>query len=80
MASVFEIINQIKDENAISNCIEESFTGQIGFMNRIDITNAVLKNQKRDIGKQVLYYNLNKYKKKGSFDIFIDISEHVTVV
>ena len=53
---------------------------QVGFRNRINVANAILKNQKRDIGEQALYYNLNKYKQKGSFDIINDISEHVNLV
>ena len=62
LVSAFESINKIKAENAISKRIEESMTSQVGFSNRIDIANAVLKNQKIDIDEQVLYYNLNKYK------------------
>ena len=80
LASAFESINQTKAENAISNRIEESLTSKVGFRNRIYFENAVLKKQRRDIGEQVLYYNLKKYKQKGYFDILNDISEHVTLV
>ena len=52
--SAFESINQINIENYISKRIEESLTSQVGFRNRIDFENAILKNQKRVKGKQVL--------------------------
>ena len=35
---------------------------------------------KRVKGKQVLYYNIIKYNHKGYFNIYNDISEHVTLV
>ena len=53
---------------------------QVGFRNCIDFQNSVLKKQKRDIGEQVLYYNLKKYKQKGYFDIFNYISENINLV
>ena len=31
-------------------------------------------------GKPIVYYILSKYKKKVSYDILADISEHVTLV
>ena len=46
---------------------------------RIDFINAILKNKKNK-GEQKVYYSLRKYEKMGSFDIFIDISEHVTLI
>ena len=52
----------------------------VGFSNPIEFANAVLKNQKRVKGEQVLYYNMRKYKQKGYFDILSNISEHVTQV
>ena len=48
--------------------------------NRIDFANAILKNEKTIKGKPRVYYILRKYKKKGSYDILTDISEHVTLV
>ena len=44
LASSFDSINQIKSSNDISKHIEESFTSQFGFRNRIDFENAVFKN------------------------------------
>ena len=58
--------------------IEESLKSEVG--NRIDFTNAILKNEKKTKGEPRVYYSLRKYKKKGSYDIMIDISEHVTLV
>ena len=55
-------------------------TGQVDFRNRIDLSNAVLKNQKRVKGEQVLYYNMKKYKRTGSFDILNNISGHINLV
>ena len=40
-------------------------TNKVTFRNHIDIENAVVKNQKRDIGEHVLYYKLKEYKYKG---------------
>ena len=48
--------------------------------NRIDFVNPILKNKKKLKGKARVYYILSKYKKKGSYDIQRDISEHVTLV
>ena len=48
-------------------------------MNHIYFESSVLKNQKKK-GEQVLYYNLNKYKQKGSFDVLNSKSQHVTLV
>ena len=48
--------------------------------NRIDFANAILKNEKRTKGKPRVYYSLRKYKKVGSYDVLIDIREHVTLV
>ena len=39
-----------------------------------------MKNEKIIKAKPRAYYSLSKYKKKGSYDIMIDISEHVTLV
>ena len=55
-------------------------TSQVKFRNYIDFANAVLKNQKRDKGEQVLYYKLNSYKHKAYFDKPNNIREHVTLV
>ena len=52
----------------------------MGFKNRIDFTNAVLKNQNRVEGEQKLYYNMKMFKQKGYFNILNNISEHVTLV
>ena len=79
LESYFDIIDKIKDANAISKCIEESFTSQVGFRNRIDFANAVLKNQKIVKGEKKLYYNLNMFKQKGYLNIFKYTSEHVTL-
>ena len=35
---------------------------------------------KRNKGKPRVYYIPKKYKRKGSYDILTDISEHVTLV
>ena len=48
--------------------------------NRIDVANAILKNEKILKGEPIVYYILRKYKKKGYSDIRKDISEHVTLV
>ena len=80
MESAFESINQTKSTNDISKCIEESLKSKFGFRNCIDFANAVLKNQKRCICEQLLYYNMNKYNQKGSFDILNDTRKHVTLV
>ena len=47
--------------------------------NHIDFTNAILKNENKIKGETKVYYSLREYKKKGSYDILIDISENVTL-
>ena len=76
LASAFASNNHNKAAGAISFCIEESSESELG--NRIDFSNAILKNEKK--GEQKMYYRLIKYKNKGSYDILKDISEHVTLV
>ena len=64
LSSAFKSTNKIKAANAISKRLEESLMSQVGFRNCIDFVNAVLKNQKMVKGEQVLYYNMNKYKRR----------------
>ena len=47
--------------------------------NRIDFPNAILKGKKLQREPKV-YYSLRKYKKKDSYDILTDISEHFSLV
>ena len=58
--------------------IQESLDNKVG--NRIDFANAISKNEKQIKGKPKVHYSLDKYKKKGSYDIMKDIPEHVTLV
>ena len=55
-------------------------TSQVSFRNRVDFSNAVLKNQKIVKVEQKLYYNMKKYEQKVSFNILNEISKHVTLV
>ena len=48
--------------------------------NRINVANAILKNEIKLKGEPIVYYSRSKYKKKGSYDIMTDISEHVNLV
>ena len=56
---------------------EEYLEIEVG--NCIDFANAILKNEKMK-GELKVHYSLEKYKKKGSYDILKDISEHVTLL
>ena len=78
LASRFASIEQNKSENAISLRIEESLESEVG--NRIDFANAIMKNEKKLKVEPRVYYSLRKYKKVGSYDILVDISEHVALV
>ena len=49
-------------------------------VNRIEFSNAILKNEKKLKGEPRVYYSLGKYKKMGYYDIMKYISEHVTLV
>ena len=49
-------------------------------VNHIDFTNDILKNKTKLKGEPRVYYILRKYKRMGSYDILIEISEHVTLV
>ena len=48
--------------------------------NRIDFSNDILKDKKRNVGEARVKYNLIKYKKTHEYKILEDISEHVTLV
>ena len=68
LASAFSSINQKNAVNSISMRIEESFKSEVG--NRIDFSNDILKNNKRNIVEAKMYYNMIKYKKKGLYIFF----------
>ena len=78
LSSDFASIYQNKAEDAIPLRIEASLESEVG--NRIVFANAILKNEKIIKDEPKLYYNLVKYKKKGSYDILKDISGNVTLV
>ena len=81
LASYFRIIYEKRSVTALSNHIEESLTFQSNrFRNRIDFVNDITKKKLRQTGEQHLRYNINNWKKKGSFDILNDIHENVTLV
>ena len=69
------VLKKTKSANAISLSIENYLNSKVG--NRIDFANAILKNEKIIQGETIVYYSLGKYKKKASYDILTDISEHV---
>ena len=48
--------------------------------NRIDFSNEIMLNRKRNKGEARVHYKLIKYKKIGDFKILEDISENVTLV
>ena len=78
LATTFAIIKQTKDFNAILMRIEESLKSEVG--NSIDVAKSILKIERIFKGEQRVYYSLRKYTNMGSFDILIDMSEHVTMV
>ena len=80
MASAFDSINKTNTKNSISKCIGESLTSQVSFSNCIDLSNAAVRNPKKVKDEQKIYYNLNIYRNKGSFNILNNISEHVTLI
>ena len=47
--------------------------------NHIDFANAILKNENKIKGEPKVHYRLREYKKKGSYDVLIVISENVTL-
>ena len=55
-------------------------TSQVGCRDRIDLANAVLKNQNKTKDEQKLYYKWMMSKHKGYFDILNDISKHFSLV
>ena len=78
LASAFVSINHNNNSNAISMCIEAYLKSEV--VNRIDSTNDILKNNKRNEVEAKVYLNMIKYKKKGLNKILEDISENVTPV
>ena len=78
LESTFVSIKQTKAFNDILLSIEKYFKSKVG--NCIDISNSILKNEKKLKGEPRVYYSLRKYKNMGSYDIITGISEHVTLV
>ena len=76
LASDFDSIKQIIAANAISLRINESLNSEVG--NRIHFVSEMMQNRKRNRGEQKLYYNQEKNKKKGEYDIFNDLTTNVT--
>ena len=75
LASDFHIIGGNRDVNLLADCIEELLTFQTNrFRNIINFANDITKKKLRHIVEQHLRYNLNKWKKKGAFDIINYIS------
>ena len=48
--------------------------------NRINFATDIMQNKKRNKGETMVHYSLEKYKKKGEYDILKDISANVTLV
>ena len=58
--------------------IEESLESEVG--NCIDFANDILKNKKINKGETKVHYSLIKYKQKGLYKHFEDISKNFTLV
>ena len=78
LASAFASINQIKAANDISLRIKESLKSEVG--NRIHFASEIMLNLKRNKGEARVHYKLEKYRKKGEYDILKNISANVTLV
>ena len=78
LASAFASINQIKAADAISLRIKESL--KIEVRNCIHFATDIMQNKKRNKGETRVHYSLEKYEKKGEYDILKNISANVTLV
>ena len=78
LASAFDSINKSKADDAISLRIKESLKSEVG--NRIHFSSEIMLNPKRNKGEARVHYKLEKYRKKGEYDILKNISENVTLV
>ena len=78
LASAFASINQSKVADAISLRIKESLKSEV--RNRIHFATDNMQNKKRNKGETRVHYSLEKYKKKGEYDILKNISANVTLV
>ena len=72
LASAFTSINHYAAANDTSMSIEESLMSEVG--NRIDFSNDILKNKKRNVGESRMHYNLIKYKRMSEYKFLEDIS------
>ena len=63
LASAFASNKHFKAANAISLCIKESLKSEVG--NRIDFSNEIMLNRKRNKGEASVHYELIKYNKIG---------------
>ena len=68
----------LEADNAISIRIKESLKSEVG--NRINFSNEIMLNRKRNKGEARVHYKLIKYKKMGDYKILEDINVNVTVV
>ena len=78
LASAFASINKSKAADAIYLRIKESLKSEVG--NRIHFATEIMLNRKRNKVEARVHYKLEKYRKKGEYDIFKNISANVTLV
>ena len=53
-------------------------TSEVG--NRIHFASEMMQNRKRNKGEPRVHYSLERYRQKGEYDIFNDITANVTLV
>ena len=78
LASAFASIKHFKAGNDIYIRIKESLKSEVG--NRIDFSNEIMLNHKRNKGEARVNYKLIKYKNMGDYKTLEDISANFTLV
>ena len=77
LSSHFHSIGDNRAVTDIVNCIKQPLTLKKNtFRKIIDFANDIMNKKLRHIGEQHLIYNINKWKKKGAFDIINGIIEN----
>ena len=81
MDSALFAANKHVAENAIVSRLSSSLScDTVGFKNRIKFDSDILTYNVINNGEQQFRYNISQWKIKGSFYIFNDINDHITLV
>ena len=77
--SFFTVNEHVVEHSVVSRLSSSLSCETVGFINRIKFASNILTDRVINKEEQQCSYNLVQWKNKLSFDIFNDISDHVTL-